>query len=157
MRIPTLAPFANRKTFLGRATVWFAGVVVFGVSLCGCTTLTEYVHNGFKVGPNYRKRPGPVAQNWIDAADKRGRTESDDLSKWWTVFNDPALDSLVCSAYRQNLTLRQAGFQILAARAQRNIAIGNLFPQTQQATGDYTRDGQTKETANRSFIGKRFY
>src|SRR5205807_1174815 len=45
----------------------------------------------------------------------------------------------------------------LTARAQRNVAIGNLFPQTQQATGDYTRDALTTETANRSFVQKRFY
>jgi len=129
------------------------------VSLCGCTPITEYVHNGFKVGPNYQKPPAPVAKHWIDAVDKRVRTESDDLSKWWTVFNDPALDWLVCSAYRQNLTLRQAGFQILAARAQRNIAIGSLFPQTQQATGDYTRNAISFEDANRqgSIFSKRFY
>ena len=55
------------------------------------------------------------------------------------------------------LQRRQAGFQILAARAQRNIAIGNLFPQTQQATGDYLREALTTETANRSFVQKRFY
>ena len=55
----------------------------------GCTSLPEYFRNGFKVGPNYAKPPAPVAKEWIDAADKRVRSESDDLSKWWTVFNDP--------------------------------------------------------------------
>src|SRR5947209_6639023 len=125
--------------------------------LCGCTPLGEYIRNGFKVGPNYGKPPAPVAAEWIDAADKRVRKDSDDLSQWWTAFNDPVLDSLICYAYRQNLTLRQAGFQILTARAQRNIAIGNLFPQTQQATGDYLREALTTETANRSFVQKRFY
>src|SRR5262245_36186627 len=125
--------------------------------VCGCTPLGEYVRNGFKVGPNYSKAPAPVARDWIDAADKRVRKESEDLSQWWTVFNDPLLDSLICYAYRQNLTLRQAGFQILTARAQRNIAIGNLFPQTQQATADYTRNAESIDTANRAFIGKRFF
>jgi NodT family efflux transporter outer membrane factor (OMF) lipoprotein len=117
----------------------------------------EYVHNGFKVGPNYRRPPAPVAPNWIDAADPRVRTESDDLSKWWTVFNDPVLDDLVCSAYLQNLTLREAGFRVLEARAQLGIAVGNIVPQTQTATGSYAWNGITAETANRSFIRKRFY
>jgi NodT family efflux transporter outer membrane factor (OMF) lipoprotein len=137
--------------FLTRCIARCAGLLVFAVSLNGCTPFTEYIHNGFKVGPNYQKPPAPVEKKWIDAADQRLRTESNDLSKWWTVFNDPVLDSLICSAYHQNLTLRQAGFQILAARAQRNIAIGNLFPQTQQATGDYTRNAVSTEIANRSF------
>jgi len=127
------------------------------VPLCGCTPLGQYIRNGLKVGPNYQEPPAPVATHWIDVADKRVRNESDDLSQWWTVFHDPVLDSLVCYAYRQNLTLQQAGFKVLTARAQRNMAIGNLFPQTQDATGDYQRIALSTETANRSFIKTRFF
>src|SRR5437660_1717836 len=60
-----------------------AGFMTFAALLCGCTTLKEYVQNGFKVGPNYGRPPAPAAQNWIDAADPRVRTASDDLSQWW--------------------------------------------------------------------------
>ena len=74
--------------------------------LSGCTPLKDYILNGLKVGPNYCRPPAPVAQDWIDAADVRVRKDDDDLSQWWTVFTDPVLDSLVCSAYQQNLTLR---------------------------------------------------
>src|SRR4051794_12943327 len=85
------------------------------VPLAGCTSPKEYLANCLKVGPNYRRTPAPVAEDWVDAADKRIRKETDDLSAWWTVFNDPALDRLICFAYRQNLTLRQAGFRVLEA------------------------------------------
>src|SRR6202142_1123561 len=121
MRIPTLAPCANSTTMR------WAIALAFAVPLCGCTSLTDYVHNGFKVGPNYGRPPAPVAKNWIDAADKRVRTDTDDASKWWTVFRryhgghfeqDEVLSSLICFAYKQNLTLRQAGFRVLEARAQ---------------------------------------
>ena len=44
------------------------------VLLSGCTPFTEYVHNGFKVGPNYQQPPAPVAPSWIDAADSRVRS-----------------------------------------------------------------------------------
>jgi NodT family efflux transporter outer membrane factor (OMF) lipoprotein len=98
-----------------------------------------------------------VAQNWIDAADLRVRSESDDLSNWWKVFNDPLLDDLVCSAYLQNLTLRQAGLRVLEARAQLGIAVGNIFPQTQTATGSYSWNAVSRESANRSFVAKAFY
>jgi NodT family efflux transporter outer membrane factor (OMF) lipoprotein len=117
------------------------------VLACGCTGLREYVHNGFKVGPNYERPPAPVAPTWIDAGDKRVRTETDDLSKWWTVFKDPVLDSLICQAYRQNLTLREAAARVLQARAQLAIDVGLLGPQTQQLTGDYTRNAISQETA----------
>jgi NodT family efflux transporter outer membrane factor (OMF) lipoprotein len=118
------------------------------LALSGCTTLSGYVHNGFKVGPNYGRPPAPVAPQWIDADDVRVRKETDDLSKWWTVFNDPVLDSLICYAYRQNLTLREAAFRVLQARAQLCIDVGGLFPQKQQMTGDYTRNAVSRETAN---------
>ncbi len=114
----------------------------------GCTTLREYIDNHFKVGPQYVTPPAPVAKDWIDADDKRIRTDADDLAKWWTVFNDPVLNDLICYAYHQNLTLRQAGFRVLQARAQLAIDAGYLFPQTQRMTGDYTRNALSINTAN---------
>src|SRR5437879_2181388 len=96
----------------------------------GCTSLSEYLQNGFKVGPNYGRPPAPVAPDWIDAADKRVRSDPHDLSAWYTVFKDPVLDSLICSAYQQNLTLREAGSRVLQARAQLAIAAGSFFPPT---------------------------
>ena len=47
---------------------------------------------------------------------------------WWNTFDDPTLDSLIETAYRQNLDLKTAGTRVLQAQAQRNIAAGNLFP-----------------------------
>ena len=107
----------------------------------------EYVHNGFKVGPNYSPPAAPVAQHWIDDADKRVRTNGDDLSQWWTVFNDPVLDTSICRAYQQNLTLREAGCRVLQARAQLGIATGQIFPQTQTMTGRL--HAQCHQRANR--------
>jgi NodT family efflux transporter outer membrane factor (OMF) lipoprotein len=142
------------------ATHFLAGVAALAavsVLACGCTSVSQYVQNGFKVGPNYSPPPAPVAKDWIDAGDIRVRRQSDDLSRWWSVFHDPALDSLVCYAYRQNLSLRAAGFRVLEARAQMLIDVGNLFPQTQAMTGDFTRNALSRETANSSFIGRRWY
>ena len=127
---------------------FLAAILVASVLTCGCTSLQEYIHNGFKVGPNYSQPPAPVAKDWIDADDTRVRKDSDDLSKWWTVFNDPVLDDLICHAYRQNLTLREAGFRVLQARASWRSHAGSCFPQTQTATGDYTRNALSTRTAN---------
>jgi NodT family efflux transporter outer membrane factor (OMF) lipoprotein len=139
-----------------RTTIGYQARLFVGLAMCfcGCTPLTEYVQNGFKVGPNYRKPVAAVANNWIDASDKRVRTESDDLSKWWTVFSDPVLNDLVCYAYNQNLTLREAGYRVLQARAQLGIAVGEIFPQAQAMTGDFQRQassGQTGGGAQRYF------
>ena len=130
--------------------------IALAMCCCGCTPLAEYVHNGFKVGPNYRKPDAAVASNWIDASDKRVRTDSDDLSKWWTVFNDPVLNNLICYAYKQNLTLREAGFRVLQARAQLGIAIGEIFPQSQAMTGDFLRQASSGQTGSTQKFSSRW-
>ena len=86
----------------------------------------DWWRNGFKVGPNYSRPPAPVASEWIDYADPRVKSEEQQLCHWWTVFNDPTLNTLIQTAYQQNLTLRDAGARILEARAQLGIARGNL-------------------------------
>jgi NodT family efflux transporter outer membrane factor (OMF) lipoprotein len=120
--------------------------------LSGCTSLSEYVHNGFKVGPNYHTPPASVAPQWIDAADVRVRSDSDNLSQWWKVFNDPTLEDLICHAYRQNLSLREAGFRVLQARAEYGFTVGELFPQSQTVSGSYTRSA----TSVASLLGGSF-
>ncbi|MGE0757657.1 MAG: efflux transporter outer membrane subunit [Pirellulaceae bacterium] len=105
------------------------------------TGVREYFRNGLKVGPNYCPPAAAVSEQWIDYQDPEGRVISsqEPRSDWWENFHDPILTSLVYRAADQNLTLREAGFRILEARALRAIAAGNFFPQTQVATGQYTR------------------
>jgi len=132
-----------------RLALRWLSVAVLLVS--GCTPWREYLDNGFKVGPNYCRPTAPIENEWIDAADERVRSETDDLSAWWEVFDDRVLNDLICTAYQQNLTLREAGFRVLAARAQLGIAIGNIFPQQQYMAGDYSRNALSAQTANNLF------
>lgn len=118
----------------------------------GCTSMREYVHNGFKVGPNYETPEAPVAEHWIDEANTQVRTESEEHSQWWTVFNDPVLDDLIADAYRQNLDIREAGFRILQAQAQLGYARGDLFPgNTPQVPYSYPMVGLGDQVASGSF------
>lgn len=123
----------------------------------GCTPWRQWLANGLMVGPNYGKPPAPVAQDWIDANDKRVNTSRADTTNWWAVFGDPVLNKLVVFAYNQNLTLREAGFRVLQARAAAAIARGEFFPQQQAAIGDYTYSGISRKAANSSFIPQRFF
>jgi NodT family efflux transporter outer membrane factor (OMF) lipoprotein len=115
----------------------------------GCTSLRDWWRNGFKVGPNYAEPPAPIAANWIDSGtDPHIQNSPPNDCAWWTVFRDRVLDDLIDNAYRQNLDLRAAGTRILEARAQRNVAIGNLFPQSQQAIAAY---GHGQVSTNMAF------
>jgi len=100
-----------------RSAVISTAIVAAILVVSGCQ-LQQWVENGFKVGPNYSRPPAPVESNWIDYKDPRVKSEEPtNLAEWWRVFNDPALNSLMDTAYQQNLTLREAGERILAARA----------------------------------------
>ena len=66
---------------------------------------------------------------------------------WWQAFHDPALEKLVREAFHQSPNLRAAGMRVLQAQARRGIAIGGLFPQTQEATGELTRARRSLETS----------
>jgi NodT family efflux transporter outer membrane factor (OMF) lipoprotein len=112
----------------------------------GCTSLGEYVSNGFKVGPNYLRPAAPVADDWIDYKSERISQNPAEYN-WWSTLNDPVLDRIVVMAYQQNITLREAGFRVQEAQLQRAIAVGGLFPQTQQLFGDYTRTQRSTQTA----------
>ena len=117
------------------------------VAQSGCTTgVREWVGNGFKVGPDYCKPPAPVADDWIKSDDEL--VENRHIVDWWTVFDDPKLNELIESAYRQNLSLRVAGTRVLQARAQQAIAVGGFFPQSQQAFAEYSRTNLSRNEAN---------
>jgi NodT family efflux transporter outer membrane factor (OMF) lipoprotein len=108
-------------------------------SASGCMTCGNWLHNGFKVGPDYCKPAAPVAENWIDFNDPRVISEPANDRDWWKVFNDPFLDSLIQSTYQGNLPLMSQGQRVLEYRAARAIAGGNLFPQFQALDGFYKR------------------
>ena len=123
--------------------------VLVAMMLCatGCTSVREYFHNGLKVGPNYKRPAVPVADEWIDSQSSRISNDSEVCRAWWEAFNDPVLNTLVLTAYQQNITLREAGFRVAGAQAQRGVVAGNLFPQTQEVIADYTRTQRSTETA----------
>lgn len=89
-------------------------------SLSGCT-----------LGPNY-KRPvvsTPATYRGLTPEDA-SKTESASFAdeKWWNVFQDEQLRSLIRTALQQNYDVRIAASRILAAQAQLGITRSNQFP-----------------------------
>jgi len=112
-------------------------VVGFTLLLAGCA-----------VGPDYVKPEAPQPQKWLEQEDPLIKSDSADFGQWWTVLNDPDLDTLVELASQQNLSLRIAGIRILEARAQLGIAIGDLYPQKQSVGGNATYTSASENAAN---------
>ncbi|MGO9621850.1 MAG: efflux transporter outer membrane subunit [Desulfobaccales bacterium] len=99
-----------------------------------------------KVGPDYVRPETKVSQDWLEAGDQRLSREPADYRSWWQAFKDPVLDRLIGTAYRENLTLRIAGVRVLEARAQLGVVTGQLYPQTQQATGSVLKERESGGT-----------
>jgi NodT family efflux transporter outer membrane factor (OMF) lipoprotein len=132
-------------------------VAAMFLSVSGCTCPDAYIRNCFKVGPNPCVPAGATAPNWIDEGDVRAREDCAQVEQWWTVFQDPVLDQLIVNAYSQNLSLREAGFRVLEARAQLRITGGNLFPQSQTAFGAYQRGAASLVTNDSSGVDNQFF
>jgi len=99
------------------------------LTLAGCTAL----------GPDFKQPEAEVEQQWLETDASAIQTGDTSASDWWTVFNDPVLNTLVQQAYEQNLPLQVAGLRIMQARAQLGIAIGSQYPQLQEAAGSLSR------------------
>jgi NodT family efflux transporter outer membrane factor (OMF) lipoprotein len=54
------------------------------------------------------------------------------------------------------LTLREAGYRVLQARAQLGIAIGEIFPQSQAMTGDFLHQASTGATGSPRRLSNRW-
>jgi NodT family efflux transporter outer membrane factor (OMF) lipoprotein len=100
-----------------------------------------FVSGCVEVGPDFTEPSSSVTQRWMEEGDARVDATRDIDQRWWTVFGDDVLDRLIQTAYQQNLSLLSAGVRVLQARAQLAVAVGEFYPQTQQAFGsvDYNR------------------
>jgi len=108
----------------------------------GLVTLSALIVSGCAMlGPDFQEPSAPVESDWLETGDPLVSSESPADPKWWqTAFQDPVLDQLVEMALQENLTLRSAALRVLQSQQQLAIAIGNQYPQQQQATGLAARE-----------------
>ena len=124
---------------------WRLAWVAIVLMMSGCTM----------VGPDFVKPEAPLLDDWMETQAPGLSAGQTDYSNWWRVFDDPVLDNLVEKAYQQNLSLQIAGIRIYEARAQLGIAVGNLYPQQQSASGELTNNKLSTSTDN-PFIDSNF-
>jgi len=104
------------------------------------------------VGPDFKTPEAKVADQWADDKSTGISPQPAYDAEWWRVFNDPVLDTLVQTAYEQNLSLQIAGLRVLEARAQLGIVTGSLYPQNQALSGNYSYNrGQKTPFTERYF------
>ena len=103
------------------------------------------------VGPNYQRPKTDVPGEYRGApVTTAAGVSSESLgdAKWWAVFQDEQLQSLIRTALQQNYDLRIAAERVLAAQAQLRIARSNQYP-----SGGVGVGGTTERQAASPFFG----
>ena len=92
-------------------------MAALGFAVAGCRVGPEYTRPSAPLAPAF-KEPGPdsfkAEDGWKRAQPRDAQLKGD----WWTLFNDPQLDTLEDQVDPANQTLKQAEANFRAARAQ---------------------------------------
>ena len=120
-------------------TVFLGGITASLLS--ACTVL----------GPEYEMQtPQSLPSEW-QAAETAAQSRV--VAQWWTLFNDPVLDTLIDLGAQQNLSLEAAGLRIVQARAALGISDALIFPQQQQVSGSAAKLYQNEQSFNSAAVG----
>jgi outer membrane protein, multidrug efflux system len=90
------------------------------------------------VGPDYKRPVVTVPEGYRGAASAGGSVPSVASlgdQRWWEVFQDDQLRSLLATAVRQNFDVRIAAVRILQAQAQLGVVRADQFPTVQAGAG----------------------
>ncbi|HXZ79060.1 MAG TPA: efflux transporter outer membrane subunit [Terriglobales bacterium] len=85
---------------------------------------------GCTVGPNYKRPPVTVPDNYRGLAPDAGPQTAASLGeeKWWTVFQDAQLQALIREALVNNYDVRIAAARVLQAQAVLGITRADQYP-----------------------------
>jgi len=136
-----------------RSTNWIYGKLVMASTAC------TLIVAGCAIGPDFHSPLTNIPATWTgivtnqnDISGSLPSTPVDRpavIGKWWTVFNDKTLDSLITRALKANLDLKQAESRIRQARAELGVVTSGFWPAA-EASGEYrrSRNSQTMNSVN---------
>jgi multidrug efflux system outer membrane protein len=105
---------------------------------CLALLCAALVLSGCTMGPNYRRPTVAVPPTYRGLApDGTAQTETATIGdqKWWDIFQDEQLRTLIHTALQQNYDLRIAASRILEAKAQLGITRADQFPTASAGAG----------------------
>ncbi|UCF90771.1 MAG: efflux transporter outer membrane subunit [Desulfobacterales bacterium] len=117
---------ASQKRIRGHGLILTAWIYLATLSSC-------------MVGPNYQPPRTQVPADWACVPAIPATLAEKALARWWTLFKDPTLGSLVERAVQSNLDLKLAEARIRQARSATEIALSAIGP-TVDANGTFRRN-----------------
>lgn len=116
--------------------------------------LTVLLMTGCAVGPKYHRPQASVPDGYRGLAPDSAQQTAASLGdeKWWTVYQDQELQSLIREALTNNYDVRIAAARVLQAHALLGITRADQFPViTGGAAANNTRQSQTPITPESEF------
>jgi multidrug efflux system outer membrane protein len=117
------------------------------------TLFVIFFLTGCMVGPNFQR---PVIETPDRFRFSDAEYEEVVNLNWWELFNDPALDSLVTTALRDNKDVRIAASRIDEARASLGFTRADLYPafdiEAGAARGNFAGGRLSEHTDNNFFV-----
>jgi NodT family efflux transporter outer membrane factor (OMF) lipoprotein len=99
------------------------------------------------VGPDYQPPQTETPAHWGEATSAVKGGQSAAVRQWWSLFNDPLLNSLMDRAFTANLDLHIAETRIREARGQRRSAAAAGRPAVDLG-GGYANSGRSKNVSS---------
>lgn len=111
----------------------------------------------FRVGPDFKSPQTITQESWTEESPTISiNPDGLEIGPWWQNFEDETLNSLIDFALEENYTLEAAAYRIMAARDNLAFAIGEYFPQTQQAEGSSFRTHISRNAPNTLNVDRNF-
>jgi NodT family efflux transporter outer membrane factor (OMF) lipoprotein len=107
--------FKKKNFFLKKEAKTF----LLFITLAGCTVGPNFLRPKLALPPQFTERPASPADIALTDAE---------LTRWWTAFNDPVLDSLIQQAIAGNIDLQIARQHLIEAREARIETAAGALP-----------------------------
>lgn len=111
--------------------LYLSGLLLAAAALAGCAVGPNYKRPAVDVPAVYRNAPPASAANpAVQAGQASTGSAPASLGdeKWWKVFQDPQLQSLIRTALKNNYDVRIAAARVLQAQAQLGIVRADQLP-----------------------------
>ncbi len=130
-----------------RRAAWASVVILSVTALCSCA-----------VGPRFERPDAKAPADWTSrhVSAPESETKSQPVAEpverqWWSLFNDPTLDSLEARVATANLDVQLGVARLAQSRAQRDAVLGGRVPNV-NGSASYQRQRQSEVGANTRLI-----
>lgn len=125
-------------------------IAVSTLSLCGCMVGPDFEKPEAKSMPE--KYSNRVDGKLLSDEAKPRKVSDEELAKWWEIFGDPTLSSLMDKAFKNNFDIATASAKIKQSRATLGITQSGFFP-TLNTNAGFSEGGKIGQSHSTYSLG----